>query len=395
MNATAAAIYAHRHTVAYRLERVKELSGLDPMQTEDRERLGLGLKAYRIIAPRPAAVGRTTAECCSTCSTPPRAERSRPRTAGRRWSRRPPARRPRCSRSRHTTWWRPTCGSRGARAPRSRRPQRPDGTGRARVAGGALRARGGERRRRTRMVAGPRRRRGRRGARSRAASTPARRPGTPVAARPAHVSRTPAAAVSWCSAVAWRTGRSSASRSRRRSATAGSRACSWPPRWRPPLRPSRCSRRSPRRTPRRCARSRAPASPPSAPRCCSARGTRSCAVDVAYAAAGPRGRGRVARRVQRRVGACEQQLEADLVALGGGDAARARDLQAGRPQREEGAAEGVGDVGCGGRVSARKHEQELVAAHPVEQLEGRAGARGRARDRPPAPRRPRRGHARR
>ena len=52
MNATAAAIYAHRHTVAYRLERVKELSGLDPLQSEDRERLGLGLKAYRIIAPR-------------------------------------------------------------------------------------------------------------------------------------------------------------------------------------------------------------------------------------------------------------------------------------------------------------------------------------------------------
>ena len=52
MNATASAIYAHRHTVAYRLERVKELTGLDPMQSEDRERLGLGLKAYRIIAPR-------------------------------------------------------------------------------------------------------------------------------------------------------------------------------------------------------------------------------------------------------------------------------------------------------------------------------------------------------
>ena len=51
MNATAAAIYAHRHTVAYRLDRVRELSGLDPMQSEDRERLGLGLKAYRIIAP--------------------------------------------------------------------------------------------------------------------------------------------------------------------------------------------------------------------------------------------------------------------------------------------------------------------------------------------------------
>ena len=52
MNATASAIYAHRHTVAYRLDRVKELTGLDPMLSEDRERLGLGLKAYRIIAPR-------------------------------------------------------------------------------------------------------------------------------------------------------------------------------------------------------------------------------------------------------------------------------------------------------------------------------------------------------
>ena len=52
MNATAAAIFAHRHTVAYRLDRVRELTGLDPMQSEDRERLGLGLKAYRIIAPR-------------------------------------------------------------------------------------------------------------------------------------------------------------------------------------------------------------------------------------------------------------------------------------------------------------------------------------------------------
>jgi len=52
MNATASTIFAHRHTVAYRLDRVKELTGLDPMQSEDRERLGLGLKAYRIIAPR-------------------------------------------------------------------------------------------------------------------------------------------------------------------------------------------------------------------------------------------------------------------------------------------------------------------------------------------------------
>jgi hypothetical protein len=51
MNATARAIYAHRHTVAYRLERVKDLSGLDPSSSSDRERLGLGIKAFRILAP--------------------------------------------------------------------------------------------------------------------------------------------------------------------------------------------------------------------------------------------------------------------------------------------------------------------------------------------------------
>ena len=51
MNATAQNIHAHRHTVSYRLERVKELTGLDPFTSEDRERLSLGLKAYRIIAP--------------------------------------------------------------------------------------------------------------------------------------------------------------------------------------------------------------------------------------------------------------------------------------------------------------------------------------------------------
>jgi sugar diacid utilization regulator len=51
MNATARAIYAHRHTVAHRLGRIKELTGLDPGLGEDRERLGLGVKAYRILAP--------------------------------------------------------------------------------------------------------------------------------------------------------------------------------------------------------------------------------------------------------------------------------------------------------------------------------------------------------
>jgi sugar diacid utilization regulator len=51
MNATARSIFAHRHTVAYRLDRVRELTGLDPSLSEDRERLGLGAKAYRILAP--------------------------------------------------------------------------------------------------------------------------------------------------------------------------------------------------------------------------------------------------------------------------------------------------------------------------------------------------------
>ncbi len=51
MNATARAIYAHRHTVAYRLERIQQLTDLDPTASEDRERLSLGLKAYRIVAP--------------------------------------------------------------------------------------------------------------------------------------------------------------------------------------------------------------------------------------------------------------------------------------------------------------------------------------------------------
>jgi DNA-binding PucR family transcriptional regulator len=30
MNATAGAIFAHRHTIAHRLDRIRELTGLDP-----------------------------------------------------------------------------------------------------------------------------------------------------------------------------------------------------------------------------------------------------------------------------------------------------------------------------------------------------------------------------
>jgi sugar diacid utilization regulator len=46
---TAQRLYTHRHTVRYRLERVKELTGLDVSSTDGRERLGLGLKAMRVL----------------------------------------------------------------------------------------------------------------------------------------------------------------------------------------------------------------------------------------------------------------------------------------------------------------------------------------------------------
>jgi DNA-binding PucR family transcriptional regulator len=50
MNATAAALPAHRHTVAHRLDRVRVLTGLDPLVPEDRERLGVALKARAVLA---------------------------------------------------------------------------------------------------------------------------------------------------------------------------------------------------------------------------------------------------------------------------------------------------------------------------------------------------------
>jgi sugar diacid utilization regulator len=46
---TAETLFTHRHTVRYRLERVRELSGHDLSSTEGREKLGLGLKAMRVL----------------------------------------------------------------------------------------------------------------------------------------------------------------------------------------------------------------------------------------------------------------------------------------------------------------------------------------------------------
>jgi sugar diacid utilization regulator len=50
---TAEQLFTHRHTVRYRLERVKELCGHDITSTEGREKLGLGLKAMRVLGIAP------------------------------------------------------------------------------------------------------------------------------------------------------------------------------------------------------------------------------------------------------------------------------------------------------------------------------------------------------
>jgi sugar diacid utilization regulator len=47
--ATARQLFTHRHTIRYRLERAKELCGHDVSATEGREKLGLGLKAMRVL----------------------------------------------------------------------------------------------------------------------------------------------------------------------------------------------------------------------------------------------------------------------------------------------------------------------------------------------------------
>jgi sugar diacid utilization regulator len=52
---TAQRLFTHRHTIRYRLERVRDLTGLDVSSTDGREKLGLGLKAMRVLgiaAPR-------------------------------------------------------------------------------------------------------------------------------------------------------------------------------------------------------------------------------------------------------------------------------------------------------------------------------------------------------
>jgi sugar diacid utilization regulator len=61
VNATAARLITHRHTVRYRFERVREITGLDVASTDGREKLSFGLKAMRVLgiaAPRGPATER-------------------------------------------------------------------------------------------------------------------------------------------------------------------------------------------------------------------------------------------------------------------------------------------------------------------------------------------------
>jgi sugar diacid utilization regulator len=49
VNGTAQRLFTHRHTIYYRLERVRELSGLDVSSSDGREKLSLGLKSMRVL----------------------------------------------------------------------------------------------------------------------------------------------------------------------------------------------------------------------------------------------------------------------------------------------------------------------------------------------------------
>ena len=46
---TAEDLFAHRHTIRYRLTKIADITGLSVFQSEHKERLGLGLKARSLL----------------------------------------------------------------------------------------------------------------------------------------------------------------------------------------------------------------------------------------------------------------------------------------------------------------------------------------------------------
>lgn len=72
---TAERLFTHRHTIRYRLDRVKELTGLDVGSSDGRERLSLGLKSMRVLGI--AAPGGPATEAGAEAGRVPREEKDR------------------------------------------------------------------------------------------------------------------------------------------------------------------------------------------------------------------------------------------------------------------------------------------------------------------------------
>jgi hypothetical protein len=68
-------LFTHRHTIRYRLDRVRELSGLDVNSSDGRERLSLGLKSMRVLGIVPP--GGPAYEAGTEAGRVPREEKDR------------------------------------------------------------------------------------------------------------------------------------------------------------------------------------------------------------------------------------------------------------------------------------------------------------------------------
>jgi DNA-binding PucR family transcriptional regulator len=73
---TAQRLFTHRHTIYYRLERVRELSGLDVSSSDGREKLSLGLKSMRVLGI--ASAGGPASEAGAEGGRVPRRSSRRP-----------------------------------------------------------------------------------------------------------------------------------------------------------------------------------------------------------------------------------------------------------------------------------------------------------------------------
>jgi sugar diacid utilization regulator len=72
---TAQRLFTHRHTIYYRLERVRELSGHDVSSSDGREKLSLGLKAMRVLGI--SSAGGPASEAGAEAGRVPRGPRGR------------------------------------------------------------------------------------------------------------------------------------------------------------------------------------------------------------------------------------------------------------------------------------------------------------------------------